>query len=438
MVLRSRAGPFGMLAVAALAAAGHPGRAEAQDWGRSAARAAGGTLVWGGRMPQPGDGYVPSVPDPAAPPQARVSPAPANDGAPDRSAVPPQDLSPADQDAPAEALTEPPMPAAAVDAGSSGQGALPDETDAAPQPDPPAASPGWSLQDDLLGHRARRRGTGAPLSEAAPTATPPPLAAPISIGPDVVATGESVTEDGEDDPWAGLKQVTPGAVPQPPVSRPRTTTRLASLEPPDGPSAGADALPGRGELEAETPDGYQPMPRAEALCRAALRKLNVTFVDISPIGRGRSCGIEHPVKVLAFAGDVAVKPAAILNCPAAARISQWVENEVKPAARWKLWERPVALLNASSYRCSRIAGTRTISEHASGNALDVRGFVFADGSTFDVEKKGFFSFREKSFQRAIRTAGCRYFGTVLGPGYNYDHRNHLHLDVKPRRRVVCR
>ena len=146
----------------------------------------------------------------------------------------------------------------------------------------------------------------------------------------------------------------------------------------------------------------------------------------------------YPVKVTGIVPGVAMQPAATLNCMATLRVAQWMKNEVMPAARWKLLERPTALVNASSYRCSRIAGSRSISEHATGNALDVHGFRFADGSMMEIEKKGFFEFRQKAFQKKVRESACRYFGTVLGPGYNEDHADHLHLDAKQRRRVVCK
>ena len=133
-----------------------------------------------------------------------------------------------------------------------------------------------------------------------------------------------------------------------------------------------------------------------------------------------------------------MRPAATLNCAAALRVAEWMRDEVKPAARWKLLKRPTAVINASSYRCSFIAGSRSISEHASGNALDVAGFKFADGSVMAIEKKGFFDFREKAFQSAVRSSACEYFGTVLGPGYNRAHADHLHLDAKQRRRTVCK
>ncbi len=365
------------------------------------AQSGNGSMIWGGRLPAAGEGYTPSV---------------SGVGRPDTQIYQPQQPMP-----PATAAATAPV----------------DET---------------ALLDDLLGRSQPRASTGnasiapaPPQTSAAPTypAALPPLDAPTEVDADPARFGAA---EPVDDPWQGLKRVTPGAIPAP-----ETTSRAAtppSLAPHRGvvaalggqpqPARRPDAVPGRGRLERETPSGYTAMPRSEAMCRKALRRMGVKFVDVAPLGKGKGCGISYPVKVLEIAKGVRMQPAATLNCPAAARISKWVEDEVKPAARWRLWTRPTAVLNASSYRCSRIAGSRTISEHASGNALDVRGFKFADGSTFDVEKKGFFSFRQKGFQKSVRQSGCRYFGTVLGPGYNRAHADHFHLDAKNRRRGVCK
>ncbi len=250
----------------------------------------------------------------------------------------------------------------------------------------------------------------------------------------------------ESDPWEGLKTVTPGAATPPKRAKRSSSPSYASLErrpagrtnADDRSRRDADGVRDRGALEDETPTGYQTLPRTETQCRRALARLGVRFVDVSGIRRGRSCGIAHPVKVTEIAPGVAMQPAGTLNCMAALRISQWVSNEVKPAAKQHLWKKPTALYNASAYRCSRVAGSRTISEHASGNALDVAGFRLADGSNFDVRKKRALQFGEKAFQQKVRRSACRYFGTVLGPGYNRDHADHLHLDLKQRRRGVCK
>ena len=50
-----------------------------------------------------------------------------------------------------------------------------------------------------------------------------------------------------------------------------------------------------------------------------------------------------------------------------------------------------------------------------------------------MKKPGLFAFRQRGFLNNVRADGCQYFNTVLGPGYNYDHRNHFHFDIKQRR-----
>ncbi|WP_152046030.1 extensin-like domain-containing protein [Aureimonas psammosilenae] len=270
-------------------------------------------------------------------------------------------------------------------------------------------------------------------------AEPPSLPKARDVGKREAVAAYAPPREAEEDPWEGLKTVTPGLTPRKKAST-RDLPSYASLEPMPSARSRVDSnnLPGRGALEDETPTGYQSMPKGEAMCRAALKKLGVRFVDMASISRGRSCGIDFPVKVTEISPGVAMKPVGVLNCMTALRVSQWVSNEVKPAAQSNLSKKPVALFNASSYRCSRIAGTRTVSEHASGNAIDVAGFQLADGSNFDVRKKGAFAFGEKNFQAKVRQSACRYFGTVLGPGYNRDHADHLHLDLKQRRRGVCK
>ena len=50
------------------------------------------------------------------------------------------------------------------------------------------------------------------------------------------------------------------------------------------------------------------------------------------------------------------------------------------------------------------------------------------------------AFRQRSLLNNVRADACGYFSTVLGPGYDRDHRNHFHFDIKERRNgyVACR
>ncbi len=181
------------------------------------------------------------------------------------------------------------------------------------------------------------------------------------------------------------------------------------------------------------------MPPDEVDCRRELKRLKVEYVDLSPIREGQ-CGIEHPVKVSAI-GSVGMKPAATLSCAMALTFAQWTRNELVPSARRRYLTGVKTIHQGSSYSCRKIADSRgVLSEHGKGNALDIMRIELNSGRDIEVEKPGLFSFRQRGFLNNVRADGCQYFNTVLGPGYNYDHRNHFHFDIKQRRNnhVACR
>ena len=74
-----------------------------------------------------------------------------------------------------------------------------------------------------------------------------------------------------------------------------------------------------------------------------------------------------------------------------------------------------------------------MSEHATGNAIDIGAITLDSGRTIDVRKPGFFAFREKSLLTNVRSDSCKYFNTVLGPGTNRQHADHFHFDLRDRK-----
>ena len=75
-------------------------------------------------------------------------------------------------------------------------------------------------------------------------------------------------------------------------------------------------------------------------------------------------------------------------------------------------------------------GYGDISEHAFGNALDIAGFRLAGGDEITVVRgwwKG--SPRERAFLQAVLAGACAEFYTVLGPGSDRHHYNHIHVDL---------
>jgi hypothetical protein len=174
------------------------------------------------------------------------------------------------------------------------------------------------------------------------------------------------------------------------------------------------------------------MPADEVECRADLKRLGVVYKDLPRIRDGEACGIDYPVKVSAI-GKVKMVPAATLRCEMAATVAAWTKKELIPAARSRYLTGVKAIHQASSYSCRNIRRSRTLSEHGKGNALDISRIELNSGRDIDVRKPGWFSFRKKGFLNSVRSDGCEYFSTVLGPGYDRDHRDHFHFDLKQRR-----
>jgi hypothetical protein len=156
------------------------------------------------------------------------------------------------------------------------------------------------------------------------------------------------------------------------------------------------------------------------------------------------CGIDHPFKVAAFTGgSIGLKSKVTLACPIIPRIDTWLEEIVKPAAMMYFGV-PVLDVKAGSYSCRPRNNQRgaKVSEHAFGNALDVMAFILADGREVTVVKGWKGDPAEQEFLREAFVGACRYFNTVLGPGSDPFHYDHLHLDLarhNPRGdRRVCR
>ena len=85
-----------------------------------------------------------------------------------------------------------------------------------------------------------------------------------------------------------------------------------------------------------------------------------------------------------------------------------------------------------AYSCRGIdnmPGAR-LSEHAFGNAVDVAGFTLADGRRIDfVHDWKTTDSQEAAFLHEVHAGACQYFTTVLGPGADVFHYNHIHLDL---------
>jgi hypothetical protein len=140
-------------------------------------------------------------------------------------------------------------------------------------------------------------------------------------------------------------------------------------------------------------------------------------------------------------GPVAMKPAATLACPIVSVLDRWLGESVQPAAMRWFGQRVVEIKQISAYSCRGMNGNSRahISEHAFGNALDIAAFTLADGRRITVRGGWNGMPEEQGFLRDVQASACSQFNTVLAPGSNQYHADHIHVDLMRRKsqRVIC-
>ncbi|RXH19167.1 extensin family protein [Bradyrhizobium guangzhouense] len=140
-------------------------------------------------------------------------------------------------------------------------------------------------------------------------------------------------------------------------------------------------------------------------------------------------------------GPVVVKPTATLACPIVSELDRWFADTVQPSAMRWFGARVVEIKQISAYSCRGMNGNphAHISEHAFGNALDVAAFTLADGRRITVKDGWHGMPEEQGFLRDVQSGACAHFTTVLAPGSNVYHYDHIHVDLMRRasRRLIC-
>jgi extensin-like protein len=186
------------------------------------------------------------------------------------------------------------------------------------------------------------------------------------------------------------------------------------------------------------PSSVTRAPLAEP-ASAPARRSSIHDPSPSDVGRPREpetvpLGPSRGPAVTGAVTPITVTPAATLACPMVSELERWIATAVQPAAmRW--FGTPVAeIRQISAYSCRGMNGNprARISEHAFGNALDIASFTLADGRTITV-KGGWSGLpEEQGFLRDVQGAACDRFSTVLAPGSNVYHYDHIHVDLMRR------
>lgn len=185
---------------------------------------------------------------------------------------------------------------------------------------------------------------------------------------------------------------------------------------------------GLGKFESREPWRDQ----TEQACNARHLVETTEFVTPAKAIEGPGvCGMLQPYRITRLGnGSVALKQRMTLACPALAEAEAWLADTIQPAAGLYFGQ-AVAEINAGSYACrgrNNQAGAK-LSEHAFGNAIDVMSFKLADGSVITVKGGWRGTEAEQGFLREVFVGACQRFATVLAPGSNVFHYDHIHVDL---------
>jgi hypothetical protein len=185
------------------------------------------------------------------------------------------------------------------------------------------------------------------------------------------------------------------------------------------------------------PGTAQEAPTASA-CQVRLSSGRAIFEPLGEIagapGGPAGCGAPDAVLleriILPDHTEVAVQPPAKMRCEMAEAIAEFVREDLAPAAA-ALGSPLSAIENHDSYDCrgrNRVAGAQ-LSEHGHANALDIRSVRLKDGRVVRPADAG----APMVFRAAMKTGVCNRFTTVLGPGSDGYHEDHIHMDRAERR-----
>jgi hypothetical protein len=210
-----------------------------------------------------------------------------------------------------------------------------------------------------------------------------------------------------------------------PLPKPRPTEAPAAE--PEKPAAAKQA-----PAEADKP-AEQAAPPPPSACRLALTEEIAIAPSIPDIHGAGGCGGEDLVRleavVLPDKRRVSVKPAAILRCAMASAIADWIRTDIAPLAA-SLGSVISDLDNFDSFDCrgrNRVLGAR-LSEHGRANALDVRALKLANGQSISLVDR----MVSREVRESVLHSACARFSTVLGPGSDWYHEDHIHLDLMER------
>jgi hypothetical protein len=169
-------------------------------------------------------------------------------------------------------------------------------------------------------------------------------------------------------------------------------------------------------------------------CRLRLTPDRAVFEPLGAIAGAGECGGPDIVLLKRVITKdhlpVEITPAATLRCEMADTIVDWVREDLVGRVT-DLGSVLAGIETLDSFECrdqNRVAGAK-LSEHGRANALDISAIRLKSGRLAQATDSAV----SKDFRLAMRTSVCARFTTVLGPGADGYHEDHIHVDLAERR-----
>jgi hypothetical protein len=204
-----------------------------------------------------------------------------------------------------------------------------------------------------------------------------------------------------------------------------------------GIAPGAPAAWGGQSPSAAAPAGAAVVSLAPAdmapECLADLKAANVQFRALGAVTK-QGCTVENAVELDAVPspfGKVSLPGKPTLTCAFARQFAIWVRDVAAPMTLAYMGSSLTAIETGPGFVCrSRYDKPgEKISEHARGDAIDVIAFALDDGQKLSVRDSSASDKIDGALMKTLRTTGCGYFTTILGPGSNDAHKEHFHFYI---------
>jgi hypothetical protein len=179
--------------------------------------------------------------------------------------------------------------------------------------------------------------------------------------------------------------------------------------------------------------GTTKAPSTDFACPERLALVSV-MQQLPPIKGPGACEADNVVRLISILDTVGrhigISPPAVLRCGMAEALVNWVREASEVVARES---RGVitGVSTATSFDCrgqNRDPNAK-LSQHGLANAVDVRALMLKGGKVLTLTDAAAPMHQRELFQ----DSACKQFTTVLGPGSDGYHEDHIHLDLAERR-----